>query len=124
MAVEIFHADQDDNCPGIPSNGTLLQKTTNQQWQPCGADGFWIKPLLEEAGSENHSAVRTWLMKVDAGAWSPDHSHEQTEQIYVLEGSFYDAEQEYGPGDFVVRAPGAMHTAGSKQGAIVLLVYT
>ena len=63
-------------------------------------------------------------MKVDAGAWSPAHAHEELEQIYVLEGSFYDEDAEYSAGDFIVRMPGAMHTAGSRDGALVLLVYS
>ena len=63
-------------------------------------------------------------MQVDAGAFSPMHAHEEIEQIYVLQGSFYDQEHNYGPGDFIVRAPGAMHTAGSVDGAVVLLFYS
>ena len=62
-------------------------------------------------------------MKVDAGAWSPPHAHEDLEQILVLEGTFYDDEKTYHPGDFVLRAPGAVHTAGSEDGCIVLLIY-
>ena len=63
-------------------------------------------------------------MKVDAGAFSPMHAHDDIEQIYVLEGSFYDQDKTYGPGDYVIRAPGALHSAGSEEGAVVLLVYS
>ena len=63
-------------------------------------------------------------MKVDPGAFSPLHAHEEIEQIYVLEGQFYDQAKTYGPGDFIVRAPGAMHSAGSEEGAVVLLFYS
>ena len=45
------------------------------------------------------------------------HAHDEVEQIYVVEGSFYDQEKTYGAGDYIVRAPGAMHTAGSEGGA-------
>ena len=89
-------------------------------WQDCGADGFRIKPLLED----RQAGIRTWLMKVDAGAFSPLHAHDEIEPIYVLEGSFYDQNKTYGPGEFIVRAPGAMHSAGSEAGAVVLLFYS
>ncbi|MBC8242727.1 MAG: cupin domain-containing protein [Alphaproteobacteria bacterium] len=63
-------------------------------------------------------------MKVDAGAISPPHAHDELEQVFVLEGAFYDADRTYGPGDFIVRAPGAIHTGGSKVGALALLIYS
>ena len=62
-------------------------------------------------------------MRIEPGASAPLHSHEETEQIYVLEGRFSDGEMEYGPGDFIVRAPGAMHAAHSEEGALILIFY-
>jgi len=89
-------------------------------WQDCGAAGFAVKPLLEDS----ESGLRTWLMKVEAGAFSELHAHDEVEQIYVIEGSFYDQHNTYRAGDYIVRAPGAMHTAGSETGAIVMLFYS
>ena len=63
-------------------------------------------------------------MKVDAGAFSPPHAHDELEQIYVLEGSLYDQHVNYQAGEFIVRAPGSMHSAGSETGALVLLFYS
>ena len=102
-----------------PDNETLVARTQKVAWQETGTDGFLIKPLYEDPGS----GQRTWLMKVEPGAEAPSHAHTETEQIYVIEGSFYDQENTYGPGDFAIRAPGVMHTGGSKDGAIVMLVY-
>ena len=62
-------------------------------------------------------------MKVDAGAFSPLHSHDEVEQIYLIEGDFYDQDTIYKAGDFIVRAPHASHEAGSENGAIIMLVY-
>ena len=73
---------------------------------------------------DQQAGVRTWLMKVEAGAFSPPHAHDQIEQIYVLEGSFYDQDKTCGPGEYIVRAMGAMHSAGSENGALVLLFYS
>ncbi|MEM7563125.1 MAG: cupin domain-containing protein [Pseudomonadota bacterium] len=116
---ELF-VDPSLNGLDLPRSGSVLLAGTDTQWQDCGAEGFWIKPLLQDEGSQ----LRTWLMKVDAGAFSPMHAHEEIEQIYVLEGSFYDQDHQYQAGDYIVRAAGAMHTAGSEDGAIVLLFYS
>lgn len=104
----------------LPEVGTLVTRTRDADWQETGTEGFLIKPLFEHA----QSGQRTWLMKVEPGALAPPHAHDEVEQIYVIEGTFYDQENTYGAGDFAIRAPGEMHTGGSKDGAIVLLVYS
>ena len=103
-----------------PVAETLVARTHGSEWQDCDTDGFWIKPLYEDAAS----GQRTWLMRVEPGATAPAHAHDETEQIYVIEGSFYDDENTYRAGDFAIRAPGVMHTGGSETGAIVMLVYS
>jgi anti-sigma factor ChrR (cupin superfamily) len=121
--TELFEVKDSDSPSPLPlaiPAASASVATNQQDWQSAGVEGFWIKPLYEN----DQCKQRTWLMKVDAGAWSPAHAHDELEQILVLEGSFYDEEKSYGPGDFILRAPGAMHTAGSEQGAIVMLVYT
>ena len=104
-----------------PVAQSMYHASGSAEWQPTEAEGFWIKPLFEDA----ERGEKTLLMKVDRGAWSPMHTHPgELEQIYVLQGSFYDQDRTLGPGDFCCRAPDAAHEAGSKEGAIVLLVYT
>ena len=117
--TEIFASNS--NQPSVSSNLTdcLVIASETMPWEDSGVDGFAIKVLMEDA----RQARRVWLMKVDAGAWSPPHSHTEYEQIYVLSGSFYDDENEYKTGDFITRKPGAMHSAGSHDGAEVLLIY-
>ena len=104
----------------LPTSGSSHADSTAAGWQECGAEGFLVKPLLEDSAS----GLRTWLMKVEPGAWSELHSHDELEQIFVLEGSFYDQEKTYRAGEYIVRAAGAMHTAGSETGATVLLFYS
>ena len=119
MTTELFNRQLQSQCLQLPGNASADISAEDMEWQPSGADGFSIKPLMEDSASK----LRTWLMKVDAGAYSPPHAHEEVEQIYVLEGSFYDQDKTYVAGDFIIRAPGAMHTAGSETGAIVFLMY-
>ena len=104
----------------LPSAGSLIWRTNDIDWQVCDEPGFWVKPLIED-GSK---IIRTWLMKIDAGAFSDLHAHDEYEQIYVLAGSFYDQDSEYVAGDFIDLEPGAMHTSGRKTGATVLLFYS
>ena len=84
-------------------------------------DGFRVKLLYENASR----GERTLLMKIAPGTFFPMHAHDgEWEQIYVVEGTFYDDQRTMEAGDFVCRSPGAPHTAGSEKGATVLLFYT
>jgi len=104
-----------------PVVGSLRYASASGEWRPTEERGFWTKPLFEDRAR----GEKTLLMKVDPGAFSPMHAHPgELEQIYVLEGSFYDQDATMRPGDYCCRAPDAPHEAGSKDGAIVLLVYT
>ena len=105
---------------GLPETDSIALDSKQVDWQQDGDAGFYHKLLLEDEAT----GLRTYLMKVDAGAFSPPHAHQEYEQIYVMEGSFYDQDKTYHPGEFIVRAPGAMHSAGSEDGALILLVYS
>lgn len=115
---EIFHS------PGgalpKPEAGTLVQRTAAQAWQDSDTPGFLVKPLHEDP----ESGHKTWLMKVEPGAFAELHAHAEYEEIYVLEGEFYDADNTYRTGDFAIRAPGTQHIAGSESGAVVMLVFS
>ena len=104
-----------------PLTGSTRFSPASVDWEPSEAKGFWVKPLFEDVAR----GEKTLLMKVDPGAFSPMHSHpDELEQLYVLEGSFYDQDATIRAGEFCCRAPGAFHEAGSEEGAIVLVIYT
>jgi anti-sigma factor ChrR (cupin superfamily) len=104
-----------------PVRGSLYHSTAAQPWQPTAAEGFWIKPLFEDA----ERGEKTLLMKIDPGAFVGSHTHEgEQEQLYVLEGSMYDHNGTLNAGDYCCRSPDSAHSAGSEHGAIVLLIYT
>jgi anti-sigma factor ChrR (cupin superfamily) len=101
-------------------SGSIYVDPDALDWS-SGDDGFSVKLLYENSSR----GERTLLMKLSPGAFFPTHAHEgEWEQIYVIEGTFYDEQRTMGPGDFVCRSPGAPHTAGSETGATVLLFYT
>lgn len=103
-----------------PASGSRYHDPAEATWQATDAPGFWLKPLLDD----RQSGLSTALMKIDPGAYADWHAHQELEQILVLEGSFHDQDQEISAGGYVVRAPGASHTAGSREGAVVLLIFT
>ena len=51
------------------------------------------------------------------------HSHDQREEILVLEGSFSDQDNTYAAGQYCIRAAGAEHETFSESGNVVLLIY-
>ena len=104
-----------------PVEGSMRFSATGIEWQPTDLDGFWIKPLYED----HARGEKTMLMKVAPRAFAPSHAHSgEFEQIYVIEGSIYDQHATLRAGDYCCRAPDALHTAGSDEGAILMLIYT
>ncbi len=87
-------------------------------WLPGAQPGEAVRTLIDDP-----RGYRTMLSRVPAGPIGARHAHEEIEQIYVLDGDFFDDDADYGPGDFVLRMPGAMHRAGSRNGCTMLIVY-
>ena len=88
-------------------------------WGDGGGEGFLGKELLNAADGR-----QAYIIKVEPGAYAASHSHDRMEHLLVLEGDFYDQNQTYVKGDFVVREPGANHIAGSHEGALIFLMFT
>ena len=104
-----------------PVAGSQYYCADTDDWQPTTTPGFWIKPLFEDTTR----GEKTMLMKVDPGAHAASHTHEgELEQLFVLQGSFFDQNQTLNVGDYCCRAPDAAHSAGSVEGAVLMVVYT
>ena len=100
----------------LPPNGS--KSFGDKRWAKGDRPGELVRILVDDS-----RGYRTMLLKVAPGPLGHAHSHDTIEQIYVLEGDFFDEEATYRPGDFVLRMPGAMHRAGSTNGCTMLLVY-
>ncbi|MFM5893847.1 MAG: cupin domain-containing protein [Novosphingobium sp.] len=100
----------------LPPAGS--QKIEAGEWLAGERPGERVRPLIQDP-----LGYRTMLLQVTPGPLGELHAYDTIEQIYVLEGNFYDDETSYGPGDFVVRMPGAMHRAGSREGCTMMVVY-
>jgi quercetin dioxygenase-like cupin family protein len=104
---------------GVDAAKSSYMTTAGTNWETAG-DGMWVKKIYEDAAR----AESTMLFRMEPGAYSPPHSHDAFEQVYVLEGSFYDEDRLVRAGEFCARSPGAMHSASSDDGALMLVVYT
>ena len=102
-----------------PSEGSHYLASEGMEWRQTGDAGFWVKPLFEDRAS----GARTLLMRIDPGAQVGAHSHTELEEILVLSGEFSDEERTHRPGDYCVRAPGAMHTTRTERGCTILVIY-
>jgi anti-sigma factor ChrR (cupin superfamily) len=95
----------------LPASGSRKVAATN-------LTGETIAVLVDDP-----RGYRTMVSKVGPGPLGDMHAHDEIEQIYVIEGDFFDDDASYGPGDFVLRMPGTMHRAGSKNGCTMMIVY-
>ncbi len=103
----------------VPPLTSLYVSSEQTEWV-AGKPGLWMKNLYENP----LTGERTLLVKAEPGMRSPSHSHDEFEQVFILSGSFFDGERVMRAGDYCCRAPGAMHTGGSDEGADILVVYT
>lgn len=98
--------------PPLPPSGSL--KIAARDWP---SDSETLSLIDDVRG------YRTMLWRANPGPLGLLHAHDEIEQIYVLDGDFFDDEASYGPGDFVLRMPGTQHRAGSKNGCTMLITY-
>ena len=65
----------------------------------------------------------TIISKLEPGAGIREHTHEDLEQTYVLEGSLVDDEGECTAGNFVIRAKGSRHAPTAPKGCTMLVFF-
>jgi anti-sigma factor ChrR (cupin superfamily) len=65
----------------------------------------------------------TIISKLAPGAGIREHTHEDLEQTYVLEGSLVDDEGECTAGNFVIRAKGSRHAPRAPNGCTMLVFF-
>lgn len=95
-----------------------------RDWQPMKIGGqtlpgyFWIPVADDENG-----AWSSYWMRINPGARSPEHQHDSTELVMVLDGVFTDNDgADFLPGQTVTYPAGSRHRTSSKAGCTVLVV--
>jgi anti-sigma factor ChrR (cupin superfamily) len=99
---------------------TIHVKPGTLEWELL-REGIVRKVLFRD----NPKNLQMDLIKLEAAAQSPPHTHRDNEWVYVLEGSMSDETGVYNQGDFLVNRKGTAHqvTAG-KSGCLILALYS
>jgi anti-sigma factor ChrR (cupin superfamily) len=88
------------------------------EWMPY-RDGVQIHRLYG-TGEKGPSAA---LLRYEAGATIPRHTHQGYEHIYVLHGTQVDVRGTHAAGTLVVNRPGSSHAVVSPEGCVVLAIW-
>jgi anti-sigma factor ChrR (cupin superfamily) len=84
-------------------------------WQARTETGIWQIPLYRQGGYRDW----TMLLKLDPSAESPQHSHPNGEEVFVIDGEFSDEFGTYPAGTWTRNPPGSSHAIQSENGAIL-----
>jgi anti-sigma factor ChrR (cupin superfamily) len=89
------------------------------EWRPTGTTGVLQATLYQASAT-----ARTVLMRLQPGTHTEPHSHTtESEEIFVLDGSFEDEGGTYRPGEYCIRPAGKIHRAWSSTGCIAIVIY-
>jgi len=104
-----------------PENKNQLVRSGALEWQPLNEEnvsGVYVKSLLYDEAARRSPTI---LLKFEAGASYPLHSHPAGEEIFVLEGDIRLGKDELRAGDYLFTAAGNKHRVSTKNGCIVFL---
>lgn len=96
----------------------LLLPYNPERWQASPTAGVWRYPLEREQAESGHV---TSLVRFDAGAAFPAHSHPLGEEFWVLEGVFSDENGDYPAGAYVRHPPHSRHQSFSRDGCVIFV---
>ena len=96
----------DPRVPGIlfRQSGLLIARPDEFAWQPL-APGIFLKTLYQDAARNYHTS----LVRMEAGAHYPSHSHAEIEELFMLSGDLHLEGQRMRPGDYCRGDAGSAH---------------
>ena len=69
-----------------------------------------------------NTGAGSYILKMDPGAKSLKHKHQNYEEFYVLEGELIDEDNTtFKKGDFISYKPGSKHSSFTKKGCLLLV---
>ena len=105
-------------------NKNQLVRSGEIEWQSLtsigepDARGVYIKSLMFDDETERSPTI---LLKFDAGATYPLHTHPGGEEVFVIEGDIHLGKDHLHAGDYLYTAPDNLHAVRSDGGCIVFL---
>jgi len=106
------------------NNRNQLVRSAEIEWKSltsigeADAAGVYIKSLLFDDETERSPTI---LLKFDAGATYPLHTHPGGEEVFVIEGDIHLGKDHLRAGDYLYTAPDNLHAVRSDGGCIVFL---
>jgi anti-sigma factor ChrR (cupin superfamily) len=88
------------------------------EWVASPSPGVWRRMLEREAAESGRT---TSIVRYDAGASFPPHSHPMGEEVFVLDGTFSDEHGNYPVGTYILNPPGSSHRPFSKNGCALFV---
>lgn len=80
------------------------------------SDGVEMLALRSEPGANRV------LLRFAPGRGYPTHQHEVAEEVYVIDGTYEDLGQRFGPGSYLYYPAGSEHNAYSSTGCTILVI--
>lgn len=101
-----------------------ITRSAQMDWKPLVEPGVKTEGLFVKVLRFDRKTGRppTFLLKFEAGASYPNHTHPGGEEVFVLEGEVRFGPHALGAGDYLYTPPGAMHPVYSKTGCILFFV--
>jgi quercetin dioxygenase-like cupin family protein len=101
-----------------------ITKTKETEWKPLIEEGVKTQGISVKVLRYDEATRRapTFMLKFEAGASYPNHSHPAGEEAYVLEGEVRFGQDQLNAGDYLYTPPEATHSVFSRTGCTVLFV--
>lgn len=105
-------------------NENQLVKSNEIEWKSLteiaedDVSGVYVKTLLFDEETQRSPSI---LLKFDAGARYPLHTHPGGEEVFVIEGDIHLGKEHLHAGDYLFTAPDNIHAVRSDNGCIVFL---
>lgn len=106
------------------NNRNQLVKSNEIEWKSLtsigedDAQGVYIKSLMFDDETKRSPTI---LLKFDAGASYPLHTHAGGEEVFVLEGDIHLGKDHLFAGDYLFTAPGNLHAVRTDGGCVIFL---
>jgi quercetin dioxygenase-like cupin family protein len=106
------------------SGHNQLVRSSEIEWQSlesideADVKGVYVKSLLFDNETQRSPTI---LLKFEAGASYPLHTHPGGEEVFVLEGDMHLGSDHLHAGDYLFTAPDNLHAVRSDNGCVVFL---
>lgn len=102
--------------PGRTRHHVAVQ-TDALAWQPGARAGIAVRQLYAQAGFTDTMRLERWAPRAELGSIE----YPRGAELFVLEGSFRDAEGEFSRGAWLRLPPGAQHAPTTVEGCVLYI---